>query len=251
MTHRDRLECFERAQDEIRRLDSSGKSAADIEVYRQYQLRNSFGLDPDMRIYRIFQKHFFEEDVRTGLLTLPRASATVWDDPLENPLASVTQSDRETREPIHWGSVVSGFYALCWTGRDQPTQEDWDSFSHGKPAVRITTTVGKLLDRVMRVGDPYYMHRSWLIDVHYKAPSLIDQMKNPAEVLGRMESTGALLALSAAIVQTGFSEEEEVRLLFDNGVQPPCTAVTTSATEDLLRLPFDWSGFVESADRYP
>lgn len=251
MTHRDRLACFEQAQDDVRRLDFCGKSAADIDVYRQYQRRNSFGLDRDMKVYRIFQEHFYQQDVSAGCLTLPRATAAVWNDSLENPLASVTQLDSVTRETIHLGSVVSGFYALCWTRRNNPTKEDWDSFSHGKPAVRVATTVGKLLDRVMHINDPCYMHRSWLIDVEYKAPSLIDQMKNPSDVFARMESTGAMLALSAAIIRTGFSDEEEVRFLFDNRINPPSSAVMASASPNLVRLPFDWNGFLDGVTRYP
>lgn len=251
MKHRDRLGCFEVAQNEVRRLDLVGKAAGDIDVYRQYQRRNSFGLDPDMKLYRIFQEHFYELDVNAGCLTLPRATATVWSDPLENPLASVTQPDSATSMTVHLGSVVSSFYALCWTRRDFPTKADWDSFSHGGPAVRIATTVGKLLDRVMLMSDPCYMHRSWVIDVDYKAPGLISQMKTPSEVLARMETTGAKLALSAAIIRTGFSDEDEVRFLFDNGIHPPSAAVATSTSPDLLRLPFDWSDFVDNAIRYP
>lgn len=251
MTRRDRIACFEQAQDEVRRLDFSGKSAGHRDVYRQYQRRNSFGLERDMMIYRIFQQDYYEQDVRSGCLTLPLASASVWGDSLENPLASVEQPDAVTGWKVELGSVVKGFYGLCWTRRARPTKEDWSSFSHGKPAVRIATTVGKLLDRAMQISDPSYMHRSWVIDVDYQAPDLIRQMKTPSEVFGRMESTGAMLALSAATIQTGFSDEEEVRFLFDNGILPPCTAVTTLAGGDLVRLPFNWSGFVDSVTRYP
>lgn len=248
---RDRVHCFEQAQAEVIRLDFAGKGAGHDEVYRQYQRRNSFGLDPNMRIYRIFQKHHYQTDVADGCLTLPRATANVWNDPLENPLASVMVTDLQTGMPFYLGSTVSGFYALCWTQRAQPTAKDWTSFSHGVPAIRIGTTVGKLLDRVMSMSDSGYMHRSWLIDVDYMEPHLIQQMKTPDEVLGRMESTGSMLALSAAVVRTAFSVEDEVRFLFDNGVHPAWNAVTTSSSPDLIRLPFDWSGFVDETINYP
>jgi len=251
VNHRDRLACFERAQGEIRRTDFGGKSYDDLDVYRQYQRRNSFGLDPGMKIYRIFQEHFFKQDRIAGCLTLPRADAVVWDDPLENPLASVEHLDSVTGWEVDLGSVVRGFYALCWTRRDRPTKEDWSSFSHGKPAIRIATTVGKLLDRAMQISDPCYMHRSWVIDVDYQAPDAISQMKKPSEVLKRMESTGAMFALTAATVRTGFSDEEEVRFLFDNSILPPCSTVAAAANGDLLRLPFDWGDFVESLTCWP
>lgn len=248
---RDRVQCFEQAQAEVNRLDFAGKGAGHIDVYREYQRRNSFGLDPSMRIYRIFQQRYLQQDVTDGCLTLPRAAANVWKDPLENPLASITMTDPETGAPIHLGSTVSHFYALCWTRRALPTPKDWASFSHGEPVVRIGTTVGKLLDRVMCMSDPAYMHRSWLVDVDYMDQNLIQQMQTPDEVLRRMESTGSMLALSATVVRTAFSEENEVRFLFDNGIHPAWDDVTTTSSPDLVRLPFDWrSGFIDET-RYP
>jgi hypothetical protein len=247
---RDRLAAFESAQDEVRRHDFSGKDWADIDAYRQYQRRNSFGLDPDMKIYRIFQEDFYDKDVVDGFLTLPRAEANVWKDPLENPLSSVTVTDTVTGCPIHLGSTVSNFFALCWTRREKPTKKEWESFSHGRPAVRIATTIGKLMGRVMKISDSAYMHRSWLVDVDYKNPKLIEQMKSADEVYRRMESSGALLALSAAVVRTGFSDEREVRYLFDNGVLPKWAKVTVLTSPDLVRIPFDWNGFVEDSIRH-
>lgn len=248
---RDRVQCFEQAQEAVNCLDFAGKDAQHIEAYRQYQRRNSFGLDPSMKIYRIFQQHYYDDDVKNGCLTLPRVSANVWKDPLENPLASVTVTDQQTGQPLHLGSIVSRFYALCWTQRAMPTAADWASFSHGTTAIRISTTVGKLLDRVMPMNAPGYMHRSWLVDVDYMAPHLIQQMKTPDEVYGRMESTGSMLALSAAVVRTTFSDEDEVRFLFDNGVHPAWSAVTTSSSPDLIRLPFNWNGFVDEKVHCP
>lgn len=248
---RDRVQCFEQAQAEVNRLDFAGKDFRHIEAHRQYQRRNAFGLDRDMKIYRIFQQHYFDDDVKNGSLTLPRASANVWKDPLENPLASIIVTDPQTGQPLHLGSVVNNFYALCWTSREVVTPKDWASFSHGGPAIRIGTTVGKLLDRVMPMSDPCYMHRSWVVDVEYKAPRLIQQMQTPDEVLSRMESTGSMLALSAAVVRTAFSDEEEVRFLFDNGISPAWGTVTTSASPDLVRVPFDWAGFVDGTTTYP
>ncbi|QOT76550.1 hypothetical protein [Cupriavidus basilensis] len=248
---RDRVHCFEQAQAEVNRLDFAGKGTTHVEAYRQFQRRNAFGLDRNMRIYRIFQEHYYQTDVADGCLTLPRATANVWNDPLENPLASVIVTDPQTGMPVHLGSTVSDFYALCWTQRALPTAKDWASFSHGMPVIRIGTTVGKLLDRVMSTSDSAYMHRSWLVDVDYMEPHLIQQMTTPDEVLGRMESTGSMLALSAAVVRTAFSVEDEVRFLFDNGIHPAWNAVTTSLSPDLVRLPFDWSGFVDETIRYP
>lgn len=245
---RDKVTSFSMAQDEVQRLDHRGVTSVDVEMYRQYQLRNCFGLDPAMKIYRIFQETFYQDDLKNACLTLPRADANIWNSPLENPLASVTQRDPVTGQTVHLGSVVQNFFALCWTSREYPTQDDWDDFSHGKATVRIETTVGKLLDRVMVRSDPSYMHRSWVIDADYRPGGTIRAMQTPDEIIRRLESTGSLLALSAATIQTSYSREDEVRFIFDNGIYPQ---VSTRPSRDLIRLPFNWNGFADNVVRHP
>lgn len=168
-----KLEAYEEAQNGVRALDFRGYAIDSPEMYRQYQSRNSFGLGPDHRIHRIFQKNYLEDDIANQRLTLPRANATIWKDPLENPLADVEDIDVVTGRPICLGSLVRSFFALCWTQREFAKPEDWASFSHGAEAVRISTTVGKLMDRVMSITDPEYMFRGWIVGVEYKEPHLI------------------------------------------------------------------------------
>jgi len=239
-----KIERFKRELQKIRELDFAGYTIDSDVMYRQYQRRNSFGLELHAEIHRIFQRDYYEKDVADGYLTLPLATKTVWADPLENPLSDVQCVDSVTGLPIHLGSLVSSFYALCWTDRAAPKQSDWVSFSSGKEAVRVSTTVAKLMDRIMHSDDSCYMHRFWVVDVEYRDPSLIQEMKNPNEVYNRMESTGSLLAVSAALVRTQFSHEDEVRLLFDASIQPPLPGVIYKKNHSLARIPFDWKGFV-------
>lgn len=239
---------FENAQTNIMELDFNGKDIFSVEMIEQFKLRNSFGLNPSTQIHRIFQKDFYDADVHDGYLTLPIANSNVWKDPLENPLESVTGIDPVTGDLIDYGSLVRSFYALCWTSRASASDNDWISFSHGKNTVRISTTVGKLLDRLIKstgATDRLYMHRTWLVKVEYKDPVLISAMKNPAVVIGCMDSTGAKLAASAAIVRTDFSIEDEVRLLFDSSIKPDFPGVKYCTNPLLIRIPFDWTGFVD------
>jgi hypothetical protein len=88
------------------------------------------------------------------------------------------------------------------------------------------------------------MHRTWLIDVEYKNPALIQAMKNPAGVVNHMESSGSILAASAVVVRTAFSCENEVRLLFDGSIKPELTGVSYLNNKQCLRIPLDWNDFV-------
>lgn len=242
---------FESAQKAIRSLDFQGYSVRSPEMYREFQERNSFGLDLASPIHRIFQCEYLKKDIADGCVTLPKASASVWKDSLENPLSGVYEVDLVTGQELHLGSLVSSFHALCWTHREKAHPSDWSSFSHGRDAVRVSTTVGKLMDRVMRVDDPAYMHRAWLIEVDYDDPVVIGGMQNPAEVYRRMESQGALLALSAAVVRTENSDEDEVRLLLNPSVRPEDPAARISGGPDLLRIPFEWAGFIDFVEQSP
>jgi len=246
-----KIEAFERAQQGVRELDFQGFATHSSEMYRQYQRRNSFGLDRDQKIHRIFQKRFLDHDIANGCLTLPKANANIWKDPLENPIAAVQDIDVFTGQTINLGGLANSFYALCWTHRDAPRPQDWANFSHGVEAVQISTTVGKLLDRLMSLQDAHYMYRAWVIDVEYRDPALIQAMQHPGEVYGRMESQGALLALSAAVVRTQFSSEKEVRLLFDASFSPPPGSMVTLDKGKFVQVPFEWSGFIEDRTSAP
>ncbi len=107
------------------------------------------------------------------------------------------------------------------------------------------------MDRVMSITDSCYMHRAWLIEVDYKDPTLIASMKSPQEIYNRMDSIGALLALSAAVVRTAFTTEDEVRLLFDASIQPSLARSVTLANPELLRIPFSWDEFIDYQEDSP
>ncbi|TLS78360.1 hypothetical protein FE236_00995 [Mariprofundus erugo] len=246
-----KLEFFECEQETIRKLDFQGHALDSPEIWLQFQRRNSFGLAPETKIHRIFQKEFFEFDQANNYLTFPLAAATIWNDPLENPLSEIRDIDSLTGVPIHLGSLVDSFFALCWSNRSTPTESDWASFSHEKDAVRISTTVGKLMSRLMRSEDPDYMHRFWLIEVEYRDPDLIRAMQNPKEVYGRMEPNGALLAVSVALVRSDYSGEDEVRLLFDGKISPLPNGTIVLPGGNLVRIPFDWTDIIENIEFRP
>ena len=240
-----RIEAFERAQKRVRSLDHHGHDNESPSMFRQYQQRNSFGLDRNQRIHRIFQRQFLDQDMADQCLTLPNATASIWKDDLENPLSTVHAVDPVTGLGIDLGRLTGSFFALCWTQKPDPTSSDWGNFSHGGPAVRVSTTVGKLMDRTMFVGDASYMHRVWLIEAIYEDSSEIVRMRNPGGVYARLESQGALLALSAATVRSCHSAEDEIRLLFDGSVQPLPSGATELTEPRRIRIPFNWQGFVD------
>ena len=235
-------------------LDSQGYSLESGEMLNAYTRRNMFDIEPEKKIYRIFQSDLLEYDISHNIITLPAASAGSWQDPLENPLANVSGLDEVSSARIDYGACVRSFYALCWTQREKARPSDWSSFSHGKPAVRITTTAGKLMQRLVSSDDSGYMHRTWLVNIEYVESNRIQAMQNVDEVLSRIETTGTLLVLTAAIVRTTFEDESEIRLIYDGSLSPLPSGVISdmnSGPVPLLRIPFDWTDFIENSENGP
>ena len=237
-------------------LDFQGRSPESGEMLHAYTRRNMFGIEPEKRIHRIFQRDFLQSDMMHNRITLPVASAGSWLDPLENPLANVSGLDEVSGACIDYGALVRSFHALCWTQRERARPSDWTSFSHGNPAIRITTTAGKLMQRLVSRDDSGYMHRTWLVNIEYVESDRIEAMQNLAEVVRRMESTGTLLVLTAAMVRTTFQDESEVRLLYDTSLSPLPPGVTLDLSSGLVqiplvRIPFDWADFIENSEDGP
>ena len=232
-------------------LDSRGFSLESPEMVEAYMKRNMLGIKPETRIHRIFQSDFLEADILHNRITLPAASAGSWKDPLENPLANVSGVDEVTGSRIDYGTLVRSFHGLCWTKRERPTLSDWSSFSHGKPATRITTSAGKLIARLVNRDDNNYMNRTWLVKVEYDQEDHIKALQNTTEALNRMESTGVLLILAAATVRSSFEDESEVRLLYDTSLLPRPSEVTLDESKGLLHIPFDWNDFIEKSEGGP
>jgi len=216
-----------------------------------YIKRNMFGLDPEKKIHRIFRSSHLKADKGNKVITLPLASGEIWNDPLENPLSSITGVDEATNAPIDYGSLVRRFHALCWTHREKATSSDWHSFSHDEPATRITTSARKLLSRLFDTCDSGYMNRTWLVQVEYSVGEKIKELQNVHEVQKRIESTGAQLALSVATVRSDYEHEDEVRLLYDTSICPLPPEVALDESKRLVRIPFDWDDFIENQEDNP
>lgn len=240
-----KIESFMHFQDQIRSLDLKSPPTSLREMYLNYQCRNSFGLSPETKIHRITPKKWYQEDLSGGFLTLPRADKDTWQKPLENPLSNIIDTTSEPNRLIDYGALTSSFYAQCWTSRGNARTTDWEGFSHGQEAVRVSTTIGKLLDRVMQIQDPHYMHRSWISQVDYELTKTIKGIQNKDEVIERMESSGALFALSVAIVEQKHDDENEIRFLYDMSIEPHVEGVQFVDDRNLVRFPFNWEGFVD------
>jgi hypothetical protein len=202
-----------------------------------YILQNIFKVAPEQPIYRIFQSDFLKADISHKILTHIKAEPNSWHDPLENPLL---QSDS-------MANLVDDFYALSWTIDRRETLKNWETFSHGRPAIRVKSTPKQLMAAVMDTEDQFYMLHHWIGLVKYSTPNAIASTIKNTDHKEYFDSLGQGLAVSAMHVRDTFADEKEVRLICALQPAPENRKIEIQeiAGISLCRVPFDWNGVID------
>lgn len=231
------------AIDEVGRRAMQGAGPKDLKD--QYILQNLFGVEIDTPIYRIFQSRFFLDDVDSRQLTLVRAGPLVWGDELENPLLNLSYPDPQTGGRIILRRLVEDFFALSWTVDADERECNWRNFSHGHSAIRVRTTPRKLLETLIDTDDEYYMLHYYMGLIRYYPETEIRQWLETAPMDSHLDSLGQKLALSAMTLQSIFSDEQEVRLLYAFKDDNLWVEENVTVNGNTCTVPFDWRDVVE------
>lgn len=163
-------------------------------------------INPDTEIYRIIKRdHFFQlfEDKRNTLVR-PRR----WEDPFENVFlkSPVLTSNGEKGQFEFYDDI----YGQCWT-LDGASNAMWQIYSRGKDAVRIKTTVGKLIDSLRAVNGNWADTTCFIGKVKYqKVKDLREFGKKMFKWYDRAEG----IAQSLLLKRNEFRYEKEVRLIY-------------------------------------
>ncbi len=230
------------------RAVSSGLDRVPFEVLQPMYVRaNAFDVELDTPISRICRLDYLLDDVANGALTYVRALASIWKDPLENPLLSMLYVDPVTGGPIDLVRLVGDSYALCWTKESTETELAWLTFAKTQEYVRISTTPRKLLNRLMREEDNTYMFHHHIGEVRYRSVADIEHWRCTSSYESHLDTFGQGLIASLTILRETFKVEQEVRLLYSH--MPEAGGWIESnvvADESLAKVPFDWAGVVDS-----
>lgn len=197
-------------------------------------------------IYRIFQLAYLAEDIRKKRLTHMRPE--VWNDPYENPLASVTFIDSETREPFSLRGITDKLFAQSWTYSPHESYDFWDEFGHLRTAVRVQTTVFKLLKGVMSLQNRFCMLNHFLGLVNYRTEAEIRAYLQSLTLADVLDSLGQGVALSLMTLRRSLSPEREARLVYWHQPQDdnPWVAAHVRIENDRCRVPFDWNEVIDA-----
>jgi hypothetical protein len=184
------------------------------------------GVDPDMKIYRVFPFWRALQLFQTKTLVLVRPA--LWDDPFENFLLNAkvefpdgSQASLET--------IRDAWYGQCWTGQ---TESDamWRIYSGDKTGVRLSTTAGKLFNAVCATPDQWSPLQYFIGRVAYHPQATIlsffDELTFADLTAGGQNYD---LAQSLLIKRETFEHEKEVRILhFDTDARRSGKAVEFS-----------------------
>jgi len=241
----------EKVIEEIRIADSGAVSAgltgAPFDVLQPLYMRaNSFDVDLDTPISRICRLDYLLDDVRKGLLTHVRALASIWKDPLENPLYTMRYFDSVTGGSIDLTKLVGESYALCWT-EGLESEQAWQTFARSLEYVRISTTPRRLLEGLMHEEDRGYMFHHHIGAVRYRSVADIEHWRRTSNYEAHLDSLGQALIASLTVLREQFMMEQEVRLLYSH--MPETGGWIESnvvADETLARVPFKWTDVLGS-----
>ena len=163
-------------------------------------------IGPETRIYRIFPRdrflQLFQED--QNALVLP----TLWDDPFENAIlkAEVRTSTGELGSFSFHGDV----YGQCWT-LETASDAMWQIYSRNSDAVRVRTTVGRLIESLSASqGD--WAHVSCFIGrVDYMSEK---RLREFGSTVFKGGVTPEAVARSLLAKRRAYKHENEVRLIY-------------------------------------
>ena len=158
------------------------------------------------KIYRFISENRFLDLFKDRSAAL--VSPSNWDDPLENYILL---------SPVETSSGVVGefklkndLYGQCWT-LDDSSASMWTRYAPKGDAVRIRTTVGKLIDSLFAANEDAASRRCFIGSVTYFTKPKLDQF---AQTLFSDGSDPIVYAKAFLVKLKDYREESEVRLIY-------------------------------------
>ena len=163
-------------------------------------------ISPDTKIFRIMSQEYFFQLFEEQTNTLVRPSK--WNDPFENVFlkSPVLASNGEIgRFEFH-----QDVYAQCWT-LERASNAMWEIYSRNQDAIRIRTTVGKLIDSLRAANSDLADTTCFIGRVKYQRVKELKKFgKNMFDWFDRAEG----IAQSLLLKRPEFRYENEVRLIY-------------------------------------
>lgn len=171
--------------------------------------QNIFGkITEDTRIYRIFQRDWFFqlfEDKKNGLVRPSK-----WNDPFENVFLRAEVRSKSMPDKKGDFSFRNDLYGQCWT-LGSASDAMWQIYSPCQDAIRVRTTVGKLIKSIRAVKGNLADATCFIGRVKYLSEKELSKFgKNVFSTA----ITGEACARSLIVKRKAYKHEKEVRLVY-------------------------------------
>ena len=173
------------------------------------------GIGRNAQIYRVFPRDYFFAlfESRRNALVLPQK----WEDPFENVIlksAVVTAAGRAESFTFH-----ENVYGQCWT-RETASDAIWQIYSRKKDAIRVRTTVGRLIDSLCAAHGDGARDACFIGNVEYLRDGELNAL---GRTIFKRGITPAAIAHSVLLKRRAYKHENEVRLVYveRGGVKHP------------------------------
>lgn len=210
-----------------------------------YILRNALNLNLDSPIYRIVELEYLFGDLREKCLSHTKIDKLNWGDTNENPLLGREFTDVVTGGVLTLDALVCSVYGCCWTAIPMNSLCEWAIFSRRKPSVRLQSTPRKLLNAVMDVNNPSYMHQHIIGKMEYATDVEIEKYFSDPNWEKYLDGIGQGIALSFLRLNESLSDENEVRLMYDHLVEGWAQS-NVRIVGNHAKVPFNWVGVVDN-----
>ncbi|ACC69440.1 hypothetical protein PPMP20_09060 [Paraburkholderia phymatum] len=234
----------EKINAEINRQNFLGKTDQDLKDL--YIERNAFDVPINSEVYRIFQAPFLLDDIASSKITLLNIRSSVFNDPLENPLFGLEFSTEEG-DSLFLDPLVENYFGQSWTEESLDEYWRWEAFSHGTNfGVRVKASLRNVMHRLVQTQNKYFMLRYFVGKVTYHDPSYLADLTKSHTYNEFLDSLGHGITRSLTAIRKEFSDEKEIRILYDYEKEDDYAKSNVTVNKGLFcKHPFDWSGVIE------
>lgn len=210
------------------------------ETKKLHVKHNCFDVDVDCEVFRIFELRHQLPDILNGKFSL--VNPAKFEDRYENPLLNWIFFD-ENGEPLTLNGVVAHYYVSSWTYGSDENPYSWRLYTRDCMGIRIKSTVGKIMNEMLNLNNPFHMLQFHAGTVDYYEKEEIDAWLSQAHYTDFLDSLGQKSVSSLMALRNKFSDENEVRFIF--GHKPSNTdnsfADNHITIEDgILKHPMNW-----------
>lgn len=215
------------------------------EVKKLHIRHNCFDVDVDCEVFRIFELRHQLPDILNGKFSL--VNPAKYDDRYENPLLNWVFID-ETGEQLTLNGVVGHYYVSPWTYDPVENPYSWRLYTRDCMGIRIKSTVGKIMDEMLNLDNPFHMLQFHAGTVDYYEKEEIDAWLSQSHYTDFLDSLGQKSVSSLMALRNKFSDEKEVRFIL--GHKPSNTdnlfiATHVTIEDGILKHPINWLSVID------